>query len=427
MAKIKYQTPTGMHDILSSQQKYFDKILSETSKIANFYNFSKIETPILEDAEIFLRGVGASTDVVQKEMYLLKTKGGDVLALRPEATAPVARAYIEHGMASKPQPVKLFYFGPFFRYERPQAGRYRQFWQLGFESLGEENPIIDAQLIQICHSLLSSLGLKNISIEINSIGDKACLPPYKRTLIRYLKSKQANLCPDCRRRAKENPLRFLDCKDERCCAIKHEAPQIINYLCPECHEHFAKILEYLDEMDIPYEINPYIVRGLDYYNRTVFEVFNSSEEEQSKIALGGGGRYDNLVKLLGGKDTPGVGFAFGIERLAFAMEKAGTRLPAKREPFVFIAQLGDLAKKKSLILIEKMRKARITVGEALEKDSLKIQLNRAAKMKAKVALIIGQKEALEEMVILRDMTTGKQEMVKMERVLDVLKKKMKKK
>ena len=424
MKKLKFQRPTGMHDILSFESKYFKDISDKVDEIADFYGFGRIETPILEDAELFTKGVGVATDIVQKEMFTLKTKGDDHLALRPEGTAPIARAYLEHGMAGRPQPVKLFYMGPFFRYERPQAGRYRQFWQFGFEAIGERRPVIDVQIIQLVHGLLLDLGLKNISIEINSIGDKECRPAYRRALVRYLRSRVTYLCPDCKKRAKENPLRVLDCKNEKCQEIIKTAPQSINHLCPECHFHFKKVLEYLDELELLYVLNPHLVRGLDYYTKTVFEFFVSTGEEKS-LALGGGGRYDDLVKLLGGKDTPAVGAAFGVERIMQLMKEAGEGEIRKPKDKIFLAQLGDMGKRKSLKLMEELRKAKIPVSESFGKDSLKDQMARASRIGANLTVIIGQKEALDETAIIRNMETGRQDTVDIKSVVSEIKKRLK--
>ncbi|MGB3988557.1 MAG: histidine--tRNA ligase [Minisyncoccales bacterium] len=425
MKKIKFQKPTGTHDILSFEYKYYKKISEAIDKIADFYGFGKIETPMIEDEELFTKGVGIATDIVKKEMFTLKTKGEDRLALRPEGTAPIVRAYIEHGMAGRPQPVKLFYMGPFFRYERPQAGRYRQFWQFGFETIGEKKPIADAQIIQLVYSLLSDFKLKNISIEVNSIGDKECRPAYRRVLTRYLRSKADSLCADCKRRLKENPLRILDCKNEKCQEIIKSAPQSIDHLCPDCRLHFKKTLEYLDELELPYILNPHLVRGLDYYTKTVFEFFITSEGDKS-LALGGGGRYDDLVKLLGGKDTPAVGAAFGVERVIQAIKAVIGAEARKPKDKIFLAQLGDLGKRKSLRFMEELRKSNLSVSESFGKDSLRDQMSRAARVGAKLTVIIGQQEALDETVIIRNMENGSQETVQLKDAVKEIKKRIKK-
>ena len=426
MRRSKIQTPTGMHDILPEDQKYYQKILDVCQKMADFYHFKRIETPILENLELFSRGVGLATDIVEKQMFTLRTKGGDYLALRPEGTAPIARAFIQHGFQNLPQPVKLWYFGPFFRYEHPQAGRFRQFWQVGFEVLGEKSPAIDAQIIQIFYNIFQELKAKNLVIEINSIGDSQCRPYYKKLLVNYLKSRAMVLCSNCRRRIKVNPLRVLDCKEEKCQRIIAGAPQIIDHLCQECKNHFKEVLEFLDELGLPYHLNPYLVRGLDYYTKTVFEIFEDSKEGKEIGALGGGGRYDNLIKFLGGKEVAGCGAAFGVERVIYLMKQRGARLKEPSLPKIFLAQLGRLAKRKALRLIEEFRKNKIPVSESLSRDSLKAQLKIADRLGARYALILGQQEALKEEIIIRDMETGKQKTVKLEKVIKEVQKLLKK-
>ncbi len=424
--KPKFQAPTGMHDILPEEQKYFQKIHNVCEDIANFYGFQKIETPILEEAELFSRGLGLATDVVQKQMFSFRTKGGDYLTLRPEQTASIARAYIEHGMQNLPQPVKLWYLGPYFRYERPQAGRFRQFWQFGFEILGGENSVLDAQIIQIFYNILKELKLKNLIFEVNSIGDNQCRPYYKKLLTSYFKSREAALCLDCRRRLRENPLRILDCKEEKCQPVKSQAPQILDHFCEECHKHFREVLEFLDELELPYHLNPYLVRGLDYYTKTVFEITEDSSESKALGALAGGGRYDTLVKILGGKETSAVGGAGGMERIIQLMKAKAVRFPKERQLEVFLAQLGDLAKRKSLKLIEDFREANVLIGESLDRDSLKAQLRMADRVGARYALILGQKEALEGLIIIRDMASGRQETVKVDKAVREISKRLKK-
>jgi histidyl-tRNA synthetase len=424
--KPKFQSPTGMHDILTSEQKYFQKIYETSENIANFYQFQKIETPILEETELFSKGIGLATDIVGKEMFTLRTKGGDYLTLRPEGTAPIVRAYIEKGMQNLPQPVKFWYFGPYFRHEKPQAGRYRQFWQFGFEVLGEESSVIDAQIIQIFYNILKELKLKNLIIEINSIGDSQCRPYYKKLLVSYFRSRESSLCADCRRRLRENPLRILDCQEEKCQRIISQAPQMIDHLCENCHSHFKEVLEFLDEIELPYHLNPYLVRGLDYYTKTVFEIYEESEEGRARGALVGGGRYDALVKLLGGKDTPAVGASAGIERVIAAIKTKAIRLPQESRPKIYLAQLGTLAKRKSLGLLENFRAVKIQVSESFGRDSLKAQLARADKIGVKYTLILGQKEALEGTIIIRDMEKGTQETVKIEKAVREIARRLKK-
>lgn len=430
--KVKFQSPTGTHDILPSQQKYVQKVYEACKNIADFYGFRKIDTPILEYTDLFSKGTGVSTDIVQKQMYTLRTKGGDLLTLRPEFTPGIVRSYIEHGMKNLPQPVKFYSIGPLFRHEHPQSGRFRQFHQFNLEVIGEESPVIDAQLVQIFYNILKELKFKNLTIEINSIGDNQCRPYYKKLLVNYFKSREAALCTDCRRRTRDNPLRVLDCKEEKCQRIVSQAPQLIDHLCEECHSHFKRVLEFLDEIELPYHLNPYLVRGLDYYTKTVFEIFTDdcskkdTEEALPKNALVGGGRYDTLVKLLGGEDTKAAGGSLGIERVIGIMKKRDVKFKKSLPSQIFLAQLGNLAKRKGLKLLEDFRKAKIQVNESFGKDSLKIQLARANKLGAKYTLLLGQKEALEGNIIIKDMKTGKQDIVKLEKVVREMQKKIRK-
>ncbi|MCL0056735.1 histidine--tRNA ligase [Dehalococcoidia bacterium] len=422
MKKPKFQRPTGMHDILPQDQKYFQNIYNTCKRVADFYGFRKIDTPILEETELFIKGTGTTTDIVQKQMYNFKIRGGDCLTLRPEFTPGIIRAYIEHGMQNLVQPVKLYSFGPVFRLEKPQAGRYRQFSQFNLENIGERSPVADAQVIQIFYNILLELEFKKLIVKINSIGDNQCRPYYKRLLINYCKTRQSALCSDCQRRLKENPLRVLDCKREKCQEVVKQAPQIIDHLCEECHSHFKSVLEFLDEIELPYHLDPYLVRGLDYYTKTVFEVF---EEKTDGNALIAGGRYDNLVKLLGGGDISAVGAAMGVERIILSMKAMDVKFLESSNPQVFLVQLGDLAKRKGLKFLENFRKANIQISESFGRDSLKSQLKIADKLEVKYALILGQKEALDGTIIIKDMKSSRQETVKMEKVVSIMKKKLK--
>ena len=428
MSKPKLQTLTGMRDILPDEQVYFKKIQKSVESITHYYDFKRIDTPILEDAEVFSKGTGITTDIVQKEMYTFRTKGGDLVALRPEFTPGIARSYIENGMYNLPQPVKVWTMGPLFRHERPQAGRYRQFFQFDIEALGDKSASIDGQIIQMSYDILKDLGFKNISIEVNSIGDSECKPYFKKILTTYFRSRKSTLCSDCQRRLKENPLRILDCKEEKCQRVKAGAPQIIDHLCENCHAHFKQVLEFLDELELPYTLNPYLVRGLDYYTKTVFEIVEKTENGTTQGSLVGGGRYDNLVKILGGRDVPACGAAGGVDRIVNLM-KTREMKPDKKEvkTEIFLAQLGQLAKRKSLKLFEEFRAAKIPVAESFSKDSLRTQLNAANKMGIKWVLIFGQKEALEDFITLRDMDTGVQKEIKLNKVVEEMEQKINKK
>jgi histidyl-tRNA synthetase len=426
MSKIRFQSPSGMHDILPQDQVYFQKIYRTIEKVFDFYSFEKIDTPILESADLFNRTIGINTDIVEKEMYILRTKEGkDALALRPEGTAPIMRAYIEHGFNTYPQPVKLWYHGPFFRHERPQAGRYRQFWQFGCEILGEKEAVVDAQTILIMYNILTDLGINDASVRINSIGDENCRGEYRKALIKFLKSKKGAFCRDCVRRSKTNPLRVLDCKNEKCRELMTEAPQIIDYLCEDCKTHLKEVLEYLEELKIPFTLDPFLVRGLDYYTRTVFEIEAPIGEGEGEGVLAGGGRYDILSKVLGKTNVPSCGAAAGIERIVSVMRTKRAEGVYSSLPKVFISQIGPLAKKKGLVVFEELRKAGIKATESFSKDSLKIQLSRANKLNINTVIIVGQREALRDMVIIRDMETGKQSEVSIKEMVKEVKARLK--
>jgi len=423
-AKNKFQVPRGMRDILPEDQIYWERIKEVVKNLAKSYGFGFLETPILEGTELFIKGTGQYTDIVEKEMYTLRTKGGDKLTLRPEFTPAIIRAYLENGLSALPHPVKLYSIGPIFRYERSQKGRYRQSYQANFEVIGEKDPILDAQLIQLFFSISKDLGLKNLITQINSIGCTRCRPNYRRMLVGFYRSRKKNLCNNCQNRAQQNPLRLLDCKESKCIRIAQGAPQIIDHLCDECHNHFKSVLEYLDEAEIPYSLNHYLVRGLDYYTKTVFEIWPEDEQGQ-QIALAGGGRYDGLVKLLGGKDIPGVGFAMGLDRIVNLMQEREIKINPRTRPLVFLVQLGELGKKKSLKLFEELRQAGLGVTSSFSRNTMKSQLKRADKMGARFSLILGQKEALDETIIIRDMDSGSQATVPLEKVVKELKKRLK--
>jgi histidyl-tRNA synthetase len=424
--KLKFQTPTGMKDILPEDQPYYDKVYSVVEKYAQFYGFQKIDPPILEDYQLFVKGTGAATDIVEKQMYVLRTKGGEYLALRPEFTPSLARAYFEHGMVAWSHPVKLYTLGPLFRHERPQAGRFRQFHQFNFEVFGSKKPITDVEIIWLFYKILTNLGISNLIVQINSIGDSQCRPYYKKILVRYLRGNERSLCPTCRKRLRKNPLRVLDCKEERCQRVITQAPQIIDQLCEECHDHFKKVLEYLDDLEIPYILNPYLVRGLDYYTKTVFEIVPQDQVDLRQGSLVGGGRYDDLLKLIGKKSVPATGAAAGVERIISLMKEKNLKVSLPPLPQVFIAQLGDKAKVKTLKLLEDFKKANILANTHLPKDSLTSQLKVANKLNVKYAIIIGEEEALQNVVIIRDMVSGNQRTIAIDKVVKEIKKRLKK-
>ncbi len=432
LKKFELHILRGMQDILPEKMRYWDHVIKKLVELSESYGFKKIILPIIERRELFERATGMTTDVVEKQMYQFKDRAGNQVVLRPEFTPGAARAYIEHGMFSLPQPVKLFYFGPLFRYERPQAGRYRQFHQFGLEVIGSEKPVIDAQLILFSQTLFNNLDLK-INIQVNSLGCLECRKPYRSKLVNYFKHKKRWLCPDCHRRLIKNPLRILDCQKGSCQKLIQQAPQLVDNLCDDCQDHFVKTLEYLDEANVVYSLNPYLVRGLDYYTRTVFELWpNRSQTDKetnnsfgSQSALGGGGRYDNLIEGLGGRLTPASGLAYGIERIVEELKIQEIRVPKVRPPQIFIAQIGEKASRRALKIFNELRQERFKLAENFAKDSLKAQMEIAHKLGVKLTLIIGQQEALDKTVIIRDMNTGNQEIVDQDKVAKELKKRLK--
>jgi histidyl-tRNA synthetase len=416
-------SPKGTRDIMSEVYYHFQGFFEKAQEVALYYGFKPIDTPILEHEEIFTSGIGEGTDIVDKEMYTLKTKGGDHLALRPEHTAPLIRAYIEHGMQTQPQPVMFYQYGPVFRHDKPQAGRYRQFWQFDLDSLGSDKSIMDALVIKVGLSILEEAGAMNLSIDINSIGDKDCRGGYIRELVNYYR-KHINALPSIdRERLKTNPLRILDSKEEKTKEINERAPDAISYLCPACKKHFKEVLEYLEEMKISYNINKNLVRGLSYYTRTVFEVYTEGAEEGGpKVQVASGGRYDYLARQIGGKkDVPAVGFSMGVDRIVESpwYKKISPRIIKK--PKIYFIQLGNEAKLKSLNVIDILRKAHIPITQSLSKDSLGSQLAIAEKLAIPYAIIFGVKEALDNSVIVRDMVSRSQDTVKLSKLLEYLK------
>lgn len=416
----------GFRDILPEEQGRWNFIRDTARSLAEAYGFDRIDLPILERSDLFLRTLGKGTDVLEKEMYIFTDPSNRSVALRPEATASAARAYIEHGMIERPQPVKLWYEGPMFRHDRPQAGRYRQLHQVGFEVFGSDESIIDAQLILICKKIFEELGL-DVSVQINSIGTPECRQAYIAELVSYFRQFRSKLPEDDKRRLQKNPLRLLDSKDPITIELFEGAPQILNWLDEKSKDHFMKVLEFLDEVEIPYVLNSHLVRGLDYYTHTVFEFVQASDTgEKAQSALCGGGRYDGLVQQIGGRPTPGCGFAIGVDRVARALAEKGINPSQYPQPKIFFAQLGDAARSVGLKLFEEFRKAGIRVGEAVGKNALKAQLEVANKLGVQLTLILGQKEVLDGTIIIRDMESGAQETIDIKKVVSVVEKKIQK-
>jgi len=452
MAKVEKEkkeapiAPKGMRDFVGDEHHRYQGFSEKAAEIALYYGFQPIDTPMLEKEDVFLSTQSEDTDIVGKEMYTLKTKGGDKLALRPEGTAPVMRAYIEQGMISQAQPVKLYYYGSFFRHDNPQRGRYREFKQFGIEMLGAAKSIADAMVIYLTTIILREVGLDKTVVEINSIGDKECRPAYIKELTSYYRKHINHICVDCRQRIKTNPLRLLDCKNPVCQPFKEKAPQSVAYLCPACKAHFKEVLEYLDALGITYRINTNLVRGLDYYTRTVFEIMEEptevtevegvegeegkkkeeeeEEEEEAPLPLtiASGGRYDYLARRLGSKkDVPSVGASIGVDRVLLSPKVKNVAPRIVKKPKLYFIQLGFEAKLNSLQIIEVLRNARIPVAHSLNKDSLSSQLAVAERLEIPHALIFGQKEALEGTVIVRNMVTRSQETLKIDKLADYLK------
>lgn len=436
-SKVKKEllkTPRGTRDLLESELLVVRKIQKTAQELSSYYGFQEIQTPHFEHAELFGASLGESTDVVEKQMYTFRTRGGDALVLRPEGTVPAVRAYFEHGLGSWPQPVMLYYSGSFFRHESPQKGRFREFNQFGLEILGEELAVAEATIIRVCSLIFKELGIET-SLELNTLGDKECRPTWKKELVAFYRKHFEKLCKDCKRRFKENPLRLLDCKEPSCQEFKAKAPQMLEYVCEECKAHLKEVLEFMDSLELPYRLNPQLVRGFDYYTRTVFEFVATVKTEAEgetgtkRVELGGGGRYDYLAQVLAGKDLAAAGAALGIDRISELFlsrleEKDRAQLKTEKPP-VFLIQLGMAAKRKILNLMEDFRKDRIPLAQSLSKDSLRGQLRLASKLGVEFSLIMGQKEALEGTIIIRNMDSGMQETLPVAKALERLKLKFK--
>ncbi len=406
----RYQAPRGTQDVLPDDQPYWQWVLGTARDVAAKYGFWPIEVPVFEETEVFVRGVGTGTDIVEKEMYTFEDRGGRSLTLRPEFTAGIVRAYIEHGMRVRPQPVKLYAIGPVFRYEAPQAGRYRQHTQFSCESIGEADPLADFEIMSVAWDLYTALGFRELQFQLNSIGCPRCRPPYIRdVLVPYLHSRRDELSKLDLERLQKNPLRVLDTKEPESQPVVNEAPSIVEHLCSECSEHFAQLRFYLDMLERPYELNPRLVRGLDYYTRTVFEV--TAQGLGAQNAVGGGGRYDGLVEVLGGAPTPGVGFAAGIERIVLALKAQGIAPPSMPAPRVFFVHRGRLAKDAAVALADQVRRRGVGALVAFGERSIKAQMRQASKSGAEYVVIIGDEELARGEVQVKHLETGHQEAV----------------
>jgi histidyl-tRNA synthetase len=407
-----YRTVRGTSDILPEEQGYWRLVEQAVGKVTGLYGYRRIDTPVFEDTGLFSRSAGEYTDVVQKEMYTFEDKGGNSLTLKPEGTPPVCRAYIQHGMDNLPKPVKLYYVSPIFRYDRPQAGRYRQHHQFGCEAIGDDDPALDAEVIDMAWHFFKNLDLDRIALQLNSIGCKKCRPGYINALKDHYAGYTGRLCADCRVRVEKNPMRLLDCKQASCQPVADSAPKYADYLCAECDKHFTSLQNYLDLLKIPFELNHRMVRGFDYYTRTVFEVQPPGGGAQS--SLGGGGRYDDLIEELGGRPTPAIGFATGIERIVMNLKEQAIVVPEPPGIRVLVVHLGEKARDVALQLADRLRQAGVSAVTATGSRSLKAQLRQANNLGVRYAVIIGDEEIGTGTLVLRDMAGGQQQTVAMD-------------
>ncbi|MBI5098742.1 MAG: histidine--tRNA ligase [Nitrospirae bacterium] len=398
---MKYKTLKGFQDILPPDILIWQNIETISRDVFRTYGYQEIRLPILESTDIFVRSIGETSDIVEKEMYTFQDKGGRSVTLRPEGTASFVRAYVEHHLYNHPAPQKYYYMGPMFRYERPQAYRYRQFYQIGAEAMGVEDPKLDAEIISMLTKILSGIGLKELNFELTSIGCKNCRPDYRDALKNFLRDKLNSFCSDCQRRYDLNPLRILDCKVPDCISSRQGAPQVIDYLCADCKKHFDGLRHYLDILKVPHSITPNLVRGLDYYTKTAFEV--TSESLGSQKAVAAGGRYDGLVDEFGGPPTPGIGFAIGMERIIPLIKDS---MKPSEGPDLFICCMGQYAYEEALALAEQLRARRLWVEINYDDSSLKSQMRKGNRIGAKHVIVIGEDEVRNEVAVIKDMITG---------------------
>lgn len=415
---MRFQAPRGTGDVLPEDEPYWRLLREVGERVCHRVGYRRIETPVFEDARLFLKGTGESTDIARKEMYVFEDRGGERLALRPEGTPNACRAYLEHGMQAWPQPVRLFYISPVFRYDRPQAGRYRQHTQLGAEAIGDGSALVDAEVIDLLASFYDALGLSGLTLQLNTIGDEQCRPAYIRELRAYYADKLDAVCADCRARYETNPLRLLDCKEERCQPVITSAPTMADRLCEPCARHFAELRSYLDALEIGYELNDRLVRGLDYYTRSVFEF--QPEDARGQSTVGAGGRYDGLVELLGGKPTPGVGFGTGFERIIINLKRENIAVPQIEPPRVYIAHTSEAARAAALRLSRRLHHRDIGAVLGGAARSLKAQLRHADRLDARYAAILGDQELARGEVTLKNLRTGEQRSVPYDAVEQVV-------
>lgn len=412
------EAPKGTKDIYGAYMDEWQRVEKIMRGICEDFSIGELRTPIFEHTELFLRGVGETTDIVQKEMYTFKDKGDRSVTLRPEGTAGAARSYIEHGIYNNPQPTRFFYIGPMFRYENTQKGRQRQFHQFGVEMLGSYSPALDAEVISVAAELLKRLGINDVMLKINSLGGPECRQKYNKALREYIGSNIDKMCDDCKSRFEKNPLRVLDCKEEKCQHIIADAPVVLDYLGPECKEHFETVKAILDEMGIKYEVDDKIVRGLDYYTRTVFEFVSNGIGAQGTVC--GGGRYDNLIAECGGQPTGAAGFAVGIERLLLVLEAQNGEFEKKNERDIYIGAIGQKGLVKGQGIAYRLRQAGVKAECDSVGRSVKAQMKYANKIGAAYSVILGDNEIDNDLVKLKNMETGEEEEVKVSALFDIM-------
>lgn len=413
---MKINAPRGTNDILPPLSLKWQYIEEKARDLMARYNYQEIRTPIFEYTELFQRGIGETTDVVEKEMYTFTDKRGRSITLRPEGTAGIVRAYLENKLYGQMQPLKLYYIGPMFRYERPQAGRFRQFHQFGVEVFGSNDPALDAEVIVLGVNYLKELGLENLDIYINSIGCPDCRKEYFKDLQEYFNQYRQELCEDCQSRIDRNPMRVLDCKVDNSKEIISNAPSILDYLCADCQEHFARVKDYLSVLGLDYTIDARMVRGLDYYTNTVFEIKYSGLGAQDTILAGG--RYNGLAEEIGGKSIPGIGFAAGMERLLLTLEKEKVDLPESSELDIYLVTIGEEARKEAIKLLYQLRNKGYRVETDYLERGMKSQLKAADRLMVKYAIILGDDELAQGKAIIKNMQTGEQEEIALEKILE---------
>ncbi|MBN1783075.1 histidine--tRNA ligase [bacterium] len=409
MAKTAFQLPKGTRDILPEEQPYWAHLNAVIREITDVYQYARLDVPVFEETALFQRGVGEATDIVEKEMYTFTDKGQNSITLRPEFTAGVIRSYIQNGMSSLPTPVKVWSTGPVFRYERPQSGRFRQFHQFNAEAIGDKDPVLDFEIMDMAFRLYQRLGFQKLSFQLNSIGCPECRPVYLGRLVDYYRGHTAQLCEDCKKRLDKNPLRLLDCKQDMCQPVIAGAPPIVQHLCDECNRHFKALCLYLDSLNRPYTLNHRLVRGLDYYTKTVFEVW--AEGIGSQNAVCGGGRYDGLIELLGGQPTPSVGFAAGLERIVMMMQQQQIPVPGLPGPVIYFACQHQEAQKQALIYLSGLRDSGIAGLVGLGGRSFKAQFREANRRQARYVVTLGDTELGSSSVLIKHMETGDQETI----------------